>query len=182
MYQYFSKTNKEDRTFKELWKVAEPFKNPTVKRMLTVAHGTFCLLDVSDAIARGFIKGAGTFNAKEFFLRFNIAEFGRFTISLFGEFKRAALLSNAKDDIEDALIEKDIIENYIAGLNELAVLYDDKDLLSFVNDFEQSDLYQQAFKKSYDLAKKRKVPEEKRLASKSDIDRYFMGDKNHEKK
>ena len=84
LMKYFQNTKKEDRSFKLLWKSCEPFSNATVKRMLTVAHGTFCLIDAGDAVIRGFATGGGTFNAVEFCMRINIIGVGRFAISLYG--------------------------------------------------------------------------------------------------
>lgn len=77
---YFSNVSKEDRSFALLWKSCEPFSNATVKRMLTVAHGTFCLVDLGDATIRGFVTGGGYFNVAEFFMCVNIIGVGRFTI------------------------------------------------------------------------------------------------------
>ena len=176
MYQYFLSAEKGDRSFSELWKACKPFGNPTVKRMLTIAHGTFCLLDVGDAVIRGFATGGGSFNVTEFFLRFNIAEFGRFAISLYGEGNRAVEISKTKHEADYAQRKKYIVDNYISGLNELSKLYDDKELITFVRDFEQSDMYANAFQKSVDLAVLRKVPQEKILKDKKYIDTYFTGD------
>jgi len=72
LIKYFLNTAKADRSFKLMWHTCEPFSNATIKRMLTVAHGTFCVMDIGDATIRGFITGAGTFNLTEFFLRLNI--------------------------------------------------------------------------------------------------------------
>ena len=55
-----------------LWKSCEPFSNATVKRMLTVAHGTFCIIDIGDATIREFEKGIESFNVVEFFMLLNI--------------------------------------------------------------------------------------------------------------
>ena len=41
LVKYISETDKDTRNLKSLWSACEPFSNPTVKRMLTVAHGTF---------------------------------------------------------------------------------------------------------------------------------------------
>ena len=60
-----------------MWKKCEPFSNPTVKRMLTVAHGTFCLVDAGDAVGRALVSGGGTFNVVEFVLRLNVVGVGR---------------------------------------------------------------------------------------------------------
>ena len=53
LIKYFIETEKEEISFSSLWKVCEPFSNSTVKRMLTVAHGTFCLGDISDSLIKG---------------------------------------------------------------------------------------------------------------------------------
>ena len=79
LIKYYISIPKEERNFPLLWKSCEPFTNVTVKRMLTVAHGTFCLIDLGDATVRGFATGGGTFNIVEFFMRLNIVGVGRFT-------------------------------------------------------------------------------------------------------
>lgn len=173
--RYFAVTQKGDRSFKQMWKVCEPFSNATVKRMLTVAHGTFCLIDIGDATIRGFKSGSGSFNAVEFFMRLNIIGVGRFTISLYGEVKRGVRKSEAKENVYFFKREKLIIENYIEGLHCLSEAYDDRLLLTFVDDLKRSDAYIQAFEKSALLAEKRKVPEKDILRTKSDIDYYFCG-------
>lgn len=175
--RYFSGIKKQERSFKSLWEQCEPFSNPTVKRMLTVAHGTFCVLDIGDAVIRGFVTGGGNFNAAEFAMRLNIIGVGRFTISLYGEAKRAAGIRRAEQDAAFAEREKRIVYYYIDGLKELSVIYDDSGLLDFVEDLKNSNMYIQAFQKSVRLAEMRGVLEEKILRSKSDIDSYFRGGK-----
>lgn len=175
LYKYFSETPKNNRSFALMWKACEPFSNATVKRMLTVAHGTFCLVDVGDAVVRSFIAGDGAFNAVEFVLRLNVVGVGRFAISLYGETKRSIAYHHAKKEAEFASREIVIVDNYIEGLKILSRQYDDKYLLTFVNDFERSDTYIDAFKKSIALAELRNVPANKILKSKADIDDYFRG-------
>lgn len=174
MVKYFSSTAKNERSFKNLWEACEPFSNASVKRMLTVAHGTFCLIDAGDAAVRGFISGAGTFNSVEFFLRLNIIGVGRFTISLYGEAKRGIAINKAARDADLAAKEKVIVEDYIDGLNQLYVFYDDKELLTFVDDLANSDAIQ-AFEKTVRLAEKRGVPDERMLKTKAEGDTYFSG-------
>ena len=152
--RYFTVTPKDDRSFKAMWKACEPFSNATVKRMLTVAHG-------------------GYFNAAEFFMRLNIVGVGRFTISLYGEVKRSIKKSDAKENVYSFKREKLIVENYIEGLRCLSEVYDDRLLLTFIDDLKGSDAYIQAFEKSALLAEKRNVPEKDILRTKSDIDNYF---------
>ncbi len=158
-----------------MWEKCEPFSNATVRRVLTVAHGTFCLVDVGDAVGRAFVSGAGSFNAVEFVLRLNVVGVGRFAISLYGETERAVSYSSAKRESDFASREIVIIENYIEGLKLLSVKYDDTLLLTFVDDFQKSGAYLSAFGKSAALAELRNVPSNKILKNKSEIDRYFRG-------
>lgn len=181
LIKYFSENERENYSFKTLWDACEPFSNSTVKRMLTVAHGTFCLIDLGDATVRSFVTGGGSFNPTAFFLRLNIAGVGRFTISLFGEAKRELISRKSEQEIIFLRRERVIIENYIEGLKILSVLYDDNTLLNLVNDLKSSDLYIQAFEKSAKLAEKRNVPYKDQLRTKKDIDSYFQGD-NHDEK
>lgn len=177
LVKYFVTTEKEERSASAMWKACEPFSNPTVKRMLIVAHGTFCMMDLGDATIRAFITGGGTFNVTEFFLRLNIVGVGRFTISLYGEAKRAIVIRKAESEAQFARREMTIVENYLSGLSLLSELYDDKDLVDFVDDFKNSDMYVQAFQKSARLAELRKVPDNNILRTKSDIDSYFGGNR-----
>lgn len=175
LFRYFSEIPKTERSFALMWKKCEPFSNATVKRMLTVAHGTFCLVDVGDAVGRSLIAGGGTFNAVEFVLRFNVVGVGRFAISLYGETRRAISYNHAKKEFDFASKETVIISNYIEGLKILAHQYDDHHLLMFISDFEKSDAYIEAFGKSVTLAEVRNVPVNRILKSKPDIDKYFGG-------
>lgn len=177
LIKYFSETDKGTRSLALMWKTCEPFTNPTVKRMLTVAHGTFCLLDIGDATIRGVAAGAGTFNPTEFFLRLNIVGVGRFTISLYGETKREINYLKAEREASFATKEKSIVENYMDGLKILSEQYDDDNLLTFVNDLRESDMYIVAFQNSAKLAELRNAPADKILKSKEDTDSYFRGEK-----
>ena len=175
LFKYFSDTRKEERSLSLMWQRCEPFSNPTVKRMLTIAHGTFCLVDIGDAVGRSFVVGGGTFNAVEFVLRLNVIGVGRFAISLYGETKRAFSYGSAKKEADFASKETVIVKNYIEGLKILSLKYDDKLLLMFIDDFEKSNAYKEAFEKSVSLAKLRDVPEGKILKDKDAIDKYFGG-------
>ena len=173
LVKYFKSTPKSERNLSLMWKYCESFSNATVKRMLTVAHGVFCIVDIAEASARGVVTGCGTFNFIEFFLRLNIAGIGRFTISLYGEVKRGIKIIKVEENVKFAKRERVIVNGYIEGLKVLSELYNDYELLTFVSDFEKSDLYVQGFRKSCLLAEKRNVPENKILRSKTDIDNYF---------
>ena len=143
--------------------------------MLTVAHGTFCLIDIGDASIKAMTAGLGTFNITEFLLQFNVIGVGRFTISLYGEVKRGVQLKES--NAEAGFIKREIFiaDDYIEGLKELSEAYNDKDLLSFADDFQKSNLYKDAFAKSVQLAKLRNVSDVKSVKSKTEIDNYFRG-------
>lgn len=178
LIKYFVTSEKEDRSASAIWKACEPFSNPTVKRMLTIAHGTFCMMDIGDATIRAFLTGGGTFNVTEFALRLNIVGVGRFTISLYGEVHRVIVIRKAESEAQYANRELAIVENYIRGLSLLSELYEDKALVDFIDDFRNSDMYVQAFQKSAQLALLRNVPDNKILRTKSEIDSYFGGKEN----
>ena len=173
LVKYYNETAKDNRSFKNMWNACEPFKNATVKRMLTIAHGTFCLVDMGDATIRGFATGGGSFNPVEFFLRLNLVGIGRFTISLYGETKRTFNYYKAEKEVSFAKKEKIILENYIEGLHILEKLYDDKEYLTFVDDLSNNE-YIKAFIKASSLATLRGVDESKILRTKTDIDNYFI--------
>ena len=177
--KYFAETNKDLRSVKSLWEACEPFSNHTVKRMLTVAHGTFCLIDIGDATVRGFIASGGSFNFTELLLRLNIVGVGRLTISLYGEVIRKVGYQSIEQELLFLKREKIIVQYYIEGLRILSETYDDKELLRFLNDLKNSEMYLTAFEKTIKLAEKRNVPAAKTLKSKADIDaRFSRGNKN----
>ena len=169
LIQYYANTEKDNRSFKALWEHCEPFKNPTVKYMLTIAHGTFCMMDLGDATIRTLISG----NVGEFALRLNIIGIGRFSVSLIGEVSRKIKYEKKKKELKYLLNEERIIKNYIEGLETLYELYDDKELLTFVEDLKDNKRYIEGFEKTVKLAEKRKVPEDKILKNKSEIDNHF---------
>lgn len=173
--KYFSSTVTTERSFREMWNVCEPFKNASVKRMLTIAHGAFCLIDAGDAIIRGFAAEGGYFNVAEFAMRVNIIGIGRFVVSLYGESTRGIERLDKKADLSFLIGERTIVQYYIEGLRKLAEMYDDNELLEFSRDFVESDSYKIAFEKTVKLAELRKVSEKDILRTKKDIDSYFSG-------
>lgn len=175
--KYFSETSKTEYSFETMWKKCEPFSNVTVKRILTVAHGTFCLVDVIGAAAVGIAQKNPEKKPIpiEFVMRLNIVGVGRFAVSLYGEAGRAINYKHVKENAEFASRQRTIVNQYIDGLNILAKQYNDADLVTFVYDFKNSNAYVTAFEKSVALAKLRNVPSNKILNNKKDIDNYFGG-------
>ena len=178
--KYFSSKDELNRSFKDLWNNCEPFSNVSVKRMLTVAHGTFCLVDIADATIRSFATGGGYFNVVEFFLRLNISGLGRFGVSLFGEANRGINRINLSDEKSYLEKQKTILQDYIQELNYLAAKYNDQLMRKFVEELYNNDSYKIAFEDSARIAQLREVPEKKVLKSKKEIDEYFRGLKNEE--
>lgn len=177
LVKYFSQSDRNHRSFGEMWKKCEPFSNATVKRMLTVAHGTFCLVDVGDATVRGFVAGGGTFNALEFFMRVNVVGIGRFTISLYGEVKREIQNTRNSQRLFESVREREVVKYYLEGLKLLSNEYDDQELVLLISDFSNSDVYREMLSASVELANKRHVPQEKIISSKESGDAYFRGTK-----
>lgn len=60
LFKYFLDTPKSEHSFSLMWEKYKPFSNPTIKRMLTVAHETFCLVDVGDAISNVIYNSLNT--------------------------------------------------------------------------------------------------------------------------
>lgn len=170
LVQYFHETPAHNRSISSAWKMCEPFSNPTVKRMLTVSHATFCLLDIGDAAIRGILQRDGI----EFILRLNIVGVGRLLISIYGEISRKA---NIQREIIRAERGKEIAVYYLQGLKEIATQYDNEVSLYFVDYFQKSDMYKIAFEYSIKQADFRNVPKEKSLRSMEDINLFFGGNK-----
>jgi len=152
LIRYYQETEKGERNFVDAWKKCRPLNNPEIARMLTVAHGTFCLIDATDAAVRGFVTAPGGFNVIEFFLRLNIIGVGRFTISLGGEVKR---YRNAKKASAFAKREKPIIEDYIDGLHILANIYSNDDIAFLIGHISSIENAEKALQATANIAEKR---------------------------
>lgn len=66
------------------WYKVKPANNRTITRMLTIATGTFTLVDMTDGAIRGAVKSGGNsaLFAKEFIMRVNFIGVGRFSIAI----------------------------------------------------------------------------------------------------
>lgn len=156
----------------DLWLRCKPFKQPILIRMLTIAHGTFCAIDICDATIRAYIKGLGNFQSVEFFVRLNVVGICRLTISLLSEIKLAMLV---KDQMQEKIfLEKKlrILEDYVNGLKQLSSYYNDKNFFGLVNLFREKINTEDAFIESIRIAKERGV--ETPLKTKEDIDNFFI--------
>lgn len=173
LIRYFTVEKIENQTSANLWEKCNPFSSPTVKRMLTVAHGVFCIIDLGDATLNGIKGGAVTINPIEFFLRLNIMGVGRFTISLYGEANRE--ISHRQSEKRDYNLnyEKEKVKLYIEGLEELSRIYNDQHLIKLISDLSKSDIFMKAMFASVELSELRKVPKANILYTKEAGDNYF---------
>ena len=95
------------------WKKTLPWKNRTIGRMLTIAHGTFTAIDLSDAAIRAGIKAyqaeaavggasggaaaASTFTT-DLILRVNFVGIGRFGVAFYSDMQMGWQLVGAKNE------------------------------------------------------------------------------------
>lgn len=108
-----------------------PFKNKTVTRMLTVATGTFTVIDIADAAIRSGIKNKNIKNPKfwiDFVLRINIPGVGRFAIACRSDLAMIAQSSKDKkfeEEKKQAELEREItgLEAFFLSTDKARVLY-----------------------------------------------------------
>lgn len=175
MLSYGSRTKPEERSFSGMWKACDPFTGPSVDRMLTVAHGAFCALDLADAIGQEVAMGVGTFNWVECLLRVNFIGAGRFAICLYKQARHVMARWEAAEEARFAEKKMAFVNSYLAGLDELGRRYDDRRYLTCVEDLKRSDSYKNAVMKTASLARLREVPEDQILDNEEKIDAYFGG-------
>ncbi len=150
--------------------------NPTLSRMLAVAHGTFCIMDVGDAAIQGFVKGGGTFNPVEFLLRINITGICRFTVSLYGEVKKSIFTHNAERDIIILHFENIQIKDYIESLQKLSHKYDVKAIYQSIESFKSQNKYAKSLKKTVELANKWDIPHDEIIHNIKELDKTIYED------
>ena len=112
------------------WKKLLPMNNRTIVRMMTIASGTFCLVDFGDAAIRAGIQSGGdpaVFLGK-FILRVNFVGIGRFTLAvgadLYMEARKGRMeMAVASGEIAFAAIEE---KKIIAETSDINKNTDDK--------------------------------------------------------
>lgn len=169
MIKYFSGLNAAKFSFKTMWIECEPFTNATVKRMLTVSHSAFCLVDIADVAVGTITKGGGLAVIYEICMRLNIVGLGHLTISLIGEASRANKIKKTEADKHLLEQRKMIVNNYIEGLKELEKFYSNENSLSFISNMDEINCID-VFKKTSEISNKRGGQS---LDNLSDIDVFF---------
>lgn len=109
------------------WKNVLPVKNRTIVRMLTIATGTFTMIDLCDAAIRGGLKSGGepANFAKEFLLHVNFVGVGRFSIAVTTDL----LMGNKKNKVE---------------YERIALMNEQLHLLNAKTFYQQADMWQAA--------------------------------------
>lgn len=133
---------KEKKNFKEIeWKKVLPFNNGTIVRMMTIATGTFTIMDMADAGIRAAIKSGGINGATfltNFVLRVNFVGIGRFAL---------ACITDIKMGFKKSCLRNERLEVYskVIFLHNAKVFYKQADMwISAENAFI-------SIKKSYEL-------------------------------
>lgn len=105
------------------WQNVIPFKNRTVIRMITIASGTFTVIDMADAGIRAMIssKGNPALFWSKFLIRVNFVGIGRFTVALATDLymghKRKGLIA-----------ERMTVRNYLMVATDAKVWYYDTNM------------------------------------------------------
>lgn len=82
------------------WDKALPWNNRTIRRMLTIATGTFTAVDLADAAIRAALKSGGnlaTFGA-QLVLRVNFVGVGRFAIAVYSDVSMSSQRERLRDE------------------------------------------------------------------------------------
>ena len=171
LVHYFSTADSESFSFGKMLKEVNPFLNPAVSQMLSIAHGTFLAFDATDALVRALVKK----NPMEFCMRINVVGVKKLAFSVITWSVLERQIESKRRAYSLELEKKRRLNNYIAGLNNLALLYDDQKLLTFAEDLKSSGTYQFALQKTARLSESRGG---KSFKTMKDIDSYFLRRRN----
>lgn len=82
------------------WKQTLPWDNRTIRRMLTIATGTFTAVDLADAAIRAAMKSRGNIAifGGQLILRVNIVGVGRFTFAVYSDISMGAQRGRLRDE------------------------------------------------------------------------------------
>lgn len=97
----FASELKAKRSFGNIeWKKTLPWNNRTMTRMLTIATGTFVIVDLTDAAIRAGMKSGGNFAAfgAQLVLRVNFVGIGRFAIAAYSDISMGSRREGLRDE------------------------------------------------------------------------------------
>ncbi len=98
------------------WQQILPFKNRTVARMITIASGTFTIVDLADAAIHSALQGGTPADPKfwaSFVLRVNFVGVGRFAIALFTDIRMGVQRQKCIKKRNDAIIFRELEKNVV---------------------------------------------------------------------
>lgn len=124
----FVEYNDKKQLSKIEWRKVLPFNNPTITRMMTIASGTFLLIDTSCAI----LKSGG--DIKTFALNINIVNVFRFSIALWNEGTYAVKRETLSDEYYKKLTERNALQNLKIDYQQYATLLVAKDTLKAISE------------------------------------------------
>lgn len=127
------------------WKKVLPFKNATITRMMTIASGAFCVVDIGDAA----IRSAG--NWKGFLLRVNYVGVFRFTLAVGDEVNYAIKREKWGSEYFKTLNERIALFNLKISYQEYgmwlvakdtlgAIMYTNQQFLNYFEEYKQRSL------------------------------------------
>ncbi|MBO7595975.1 MAG: hypothetical protein J6T70_02920 [Bacteroidales bacterium] len=110
------------------WETILPFKNRTIVRMITIASGTFTIVDLADAAIRSAMKNGLPTNPAfwaSFVLCVNFIGIGRFAIALYADvsmgIRRTKLVKERRDAFIYRELEKDVVIQCELGKTQIAL-------------------------------------------------------------
>ena len=124
------------------WKKVLPFKNATITRMMTIASGAFCVVDIGDAA----IRSGG--NWKGFLLRVNFVGVFRFTLAVGDEINYAIKREKWGNEYFKALNERISLFNLRISYQEYgvwlvaketlgAIMYTNQQFLNYAEEYKR---------------------------------------------
>ena len=127
------------------WKKVLPFKNATITRMMTIASGAFCVVDIGDAA----IRSAGNWNG--FLLRVNYVGVFRFTLAVADEINYAIKREKWGSEYFKALNERIALFNLKISYQEYgmwlvakdtlgAIIYTNRQFLNYAEEYKRRSL------------------------------------------
>lgn len=127
------------------WKKVLPFKNATITRMMTIASGAFCVVDIGDAA----IRSAGNWNG--FLLRVNYVGVFRFTLAVADEINYAMKREKWGSEYFKVLNERIALFNLKISYQEYgmwlvakdtlgAIMYTNRQFLNYAEEYKRRSL------------------------------------------
>ena len=126
--RFFAEWNEKQNLSKIEWDRVKPFNNATITRMLTIASGTFLIVDAGEAA----LKSGG--NIYGFILRINFVNLFRFSMAVGSELSYAIKREKLGEQYFRKLITRNEIYNSKLHYQGYAILLVAKDTLKTISD------------------------------------------------